>query len=341
MEVLRDSSIKIQEIYQQLVTDYQGDKDRVFKEAITALVEKKEGYRPIVLGSGDLLVKNDIHGRVQFFKAQVSLKEIDKDLYELPNGKVDVTLQGIRKMNKITCLSDTTSEKQFFQGQWIENPYVKINPKTNVSELIRAKAYAIGFTPTGNIVVSTATIVFNPHAALLQQLIQEISSNKDAGGFCSEEYFYENVWINKQHTYFFPVRNDLGLWADWEDDQISKVFARSISNEERLDRKVLSMAKRNALKSHPTLAIDIVIQGDKECHYAEPWLIGATNKLTASDIKELTEQSVEAEEKGLDGFKVGGEHIDLKIAEQSEEVVLESVGDSLEDEVNRRLGLCK
>lgn len=276
------------------------------------------------LGDGTVFVKRTPNGILRSVKGSMLLCEETGELAVIQD-KVMVTADGYNVLNKIAGLSIITPKSLTLpNGDVVVNPYPIIDPQSKTIEKVWVKKMAVGYSPIGNLVITSSTLLYDITTYFLQDLAKKIQFNKDAGKVCMRSMLTEEEQIK---GIFHPIQGELGIWADYTHKEVLKALDTYIQNKLFAERKAQTICERNVMKKHPALAVVKVLpKGERGKHHAKVTVIGFCHDFDREDLLELAQK---AENEGED-IEVNGTPV--QVIEVDGEVTSEDIVSSRDEE---------
>mgnify|MGYP001294656533 CR=1 FL=1 len=283
-------------------------------------MEDKNQKAVTKLGDGDVFIKRTSSGAVKAVKGRLKLEE-KKGHLSVIQGKAMITAAGYNQMNTIASVSIITPEKLTLpDGQMVVNPYPIIDPDSGTIDKVWVKKIGIGFSPIGNLVMTSSTLLYDIKMYFLQDLNKKIQKNKNAGKMCMEAMISED---EKKAGMFLRIQGLMGMWVNLNDSDVLKCMDTYIQNKLFAERKAQTIAERNCLKKHPALAqVYVDAAGGEYNHYGFVDVIGYNHDLTREDLLRLAQMAEQGENLGeYKGVRV--DFIDANVIDEvSEEDVM-------------------
>jgi len=287
-------------------------------------VIKKEQQKEIAqLGDGNVFIKRTASGVIKAVHALMTLKETAGHIANIA-GKNMITAQGYNELNKVASISIITPETLTLpSGNTVVNPYPIIDKESGTISKVWVKKMGIGFSPIGNIVITSSTLLYDIQMYFIQDLVKKVQYNKDAGRLCMEQMLTTE---EKKKGVFYKIEGFLGVYADFNHKEIIKAIDTFIQNKLFAERKAQTICERNVLKKHPALSTVMVkAQGPDKNKVARVHVIGFTHDLTKNDLLRLAAQAEKGKEIEYEGHAV-------QVIDGYDEISEEDVQASMEDE---------
>ncbi len=274
------------------------------------------------LGDGDVFIKRTSSGGIKAVKGRLKLEE-KKGHLSVIQGKSMITAAGYNLMNTIASVSIVTPEKLTLpDNNVVVNPYPIIDPESGTIDKVWVKKIGIGFSPIGNLVMTSSTLLYDIKMYFLQDLNKKIQKNQKAGKMCMETMLTED---EKKTGMFLRIQGLMGMWVNLNETDVLKCMDTYIQNKLFAERKAQTIAERNCLKKHPALAqVYVDAQGSEYNHYGFVDVIGYNHDLTREDLLKLSQMAEQGENLGeYKGIKV--DFIDANVIDDiTEEDVMTS-----------------
>jgi len=228
-----------------------------------------------------------------------------------------ITANGFNELNKIAGLSIITPKTLTLpNGDIVVNPFPVIDPVSKTIEKVWVKKMAVGYSPIGNMVITSSTLLYDITTYFLQDLAKKVQYNKDAGKITMGALLTEE---ERQKGTFHPIQGDLGIWVDYTHKEILKALDTFIQNKLFAERKAQTICERNVMKKHPALStVNVPAQGPEGKRAAKVTVIGFCHDFTEKELLDLAEKA-EANGESLeldDGRKVDFIDIDGNVTEE-------------------------
>lgn len=222
-----------------------------------------------------------IQGVVNLYESKGQLVEED--------GEFSITLDGINHLNRVTNINLVPpSFLTLPSGKRVGNPYIETDSVSDSINKVWAKKYAIGYSPTGNLVITGALVIFDAKMYFLHNCIEVINKNKDAGRLCCKSNISDEE-KNGNYSFFF-LAEDLGVLINNSNIEIINCIQQFSKHKKYAQRIAEGMAERNALRKHPSLSVPLQIEGTEGNHVAKVTLVGYTNNLTQLELLNAIKQ---------------------------------------------------
>ncbi|MHC1681353.1 MAG: hypothetical protein AB6733_00070 [Clostridiaceae bacterium] len=268
------------------------------------------------LGDGDVFIKRTGNGAIKSIKGRLKLEEKKGHLSFIQN-KAMITAAGYNHMNTIAAVSIITPEKLTLpDGNIVVNPYPIIDPDSGTIDKVWVKKISIGFSPIGNLVMTSSTLLYDIKMYFIQDLNKKIMNNKNAGRMCMEEMLSED---EKKTGMFLRIQGHMGMWINLQEADVLKCMETYIQNKLFAERKAQTIAERNCLKKHPALAqVYVDAQGGQYNHFGYVDVIGYNHDLTREDLLRLAQMADQGENvEEYKGVKI--DYIDANVIDEISE----------------------
>mgnify|MGYP000862939379 CR=1 FL=1 len=305
-----------------------------------------------LLGQDEVFCRMTPTGRLQSIKGAVKLEEALGDLSTI-QGRVMVGGKGFMKANRYANLTILTPKTQKLpDGKSVPNPFYIFEDETQTIRKVWIKKMAVGFSPAGVLVVSSATLLYDVNLYFIEELAKKVKHSKEAGKFTVEAALTDD---ERRTGIFRPIDGKLGVWVNLGNKDIISVIENFTQAKVFAERKADTICARLAMAKHPALSHMVTVSptgfvkaGDKDLAVAIVPVIGYIHDLTIDQLQEAAERAERGEE-----FEINGEKVevvetapttattdDVQTETDPEEIVQEEneetggapVGGSVEDE---------
>ncbi|MEN1968985.1 hypothetical protein WMZ97_13040 [Lentibacillus sp. N15] len=276
-----------------------------------------------ILGENEVFIRRSAKGNIKAVKGKVNLLESKGHLAEIQN-KVMITEAGFREMNKIAGISIITPETLTLpDGNVVVNPYPIVDPESGTISKVWVKKVGVGYSPIGNMVITSSTLLYDIQMYLIQDLAKKAQYNKDLGRLCMEQMLTDE---DKKKGAFFKIEGSMGVWVDLSHKDVIKAFDTYINNKLFAERKAQTICERNVLKKHPALSTTYVEpNGNKGNRNGKVTVIGFTTDLSKEELMHIAEQAERGKEISVDNEKV-------EVIDHMDEISEEDIAASTDDD---------
>lgn len=263
-------------------------------EEITRLRKQVESLKSerqdiAVLGDGQVFIRRREDGSIKAVTGAITLSEKKGHICEI-QGKFMITNEGYLSLNKVANVSLITPKMLILpNGSTMINPYPVLDEKLGYIKKVWVKKIAIGFSPIGNLVKTSATLLYDPFMYFIQDIIKKIKQNKSCGRICVESMLTDH---EKKTGVYFPSIGGVGVWGNLEDMDFLKCFETFNQSTLFAERKAVTICERNALRKHPALSqgyVDARSKDGDRC--VRVGVIGYMNDLTREDLERIAEEA--------------------------------------------------
>lgn len=292
------------------------------KERASQEIQALKNQNVAVLGDGEVFVKRTESGRIQSVKGAVTLSERNGEIATI-QGKTMTTAKGFNTLNQIAGLSIITPEKLTLpDGQIVVNPYPVIDSESGTISKIWVKKIAIGYSPTGNLVVTSSTLLYDINAYFIQDVMKKVQYNQGAGRVCMEQMLTDE---EKQSHIFLKIEGFLGIAANIQHKEILKAIDTFINKKQFAERNAQSICERLVMSKHPALASAAYVakQGD----FARVPVVGYVHDFNREELLDIAGQAENGDE-----IKVGDQKAEV-IESTVEATEADFVADADDEEV--------
>ena len=303
------------------------------QKQIETLMEWGKTYRDhnvVALGDGEVFIKRTEDGQLRSVKGRVDFLENKGELAVVQN-KAMITAKGYYKANQIAGISIITPEKLTLpDGNMVVNPYPIIDPESSTISKVWVKKIAIGFSPTGNLVISSATLLYDVTMYFIQDLVKRVKNNSGVGKICLEANLTDE---EKNRGGFYKIEGILGVWVDYSHKETFKAIENFIQKKLFAERNAQSICERLVFSKHPALAFSFVeYEGQEYKRKASLPVVGYINDFTRKELLEIAEKADRGEEINFNGKQV--EVIEASITASAEEIEAETDSDEFANQAD-------
>ncbi len=277
-----------------------------------------------VLGDGEVFVRRTKDGIIKSVKGRITLSEANGEIATI-SGKTMTTGKGLNVANQITSLSIITPEKMTLpEGQVVVNPFPIIDPESQTIRKFWVKKMAVGYGPTGNLVLTSATLLYDINMYFIQDLLKKITYNKGAGRVCFEQMLTDE---EKKTGIFYKIDGGMGVWADVDHKEILKAVDTFVNKKQFAERNAQTIAERLVMVKHPALSHIAYVdaQGAEKRKTANVMLVGYVTDMDQGQLLELAQKAEKGEEVKVDGKPV-------EIIETTAEATYDEMNAHVDDE---------
>lgn len=244
-----------------------------------------------VLGDGEVFVKRVNGGHIRSVKGAVTLSERNGEIATI-QGKTMTTAKGFNTLNQIAGLSIVTPEKLTLpDGQIVVNPYPIIDSESGTISKVWVKKIAIGYSPTGNLVITSSTLLYDIKMYFIQDLVKKVNYSKDAGRICMEQMLTEE---EKQNSIFLKIDGFLGVAANIQHKDVLKAIDTYINKKQFAERNAQSICERLVMSKHPALASAAYVA--KQGEIAKVPVVGYVHDFNREELLDIADKTERGEE---------------------------------------------
>ncbi|MDW0113808.1 hypothetical protein QT711_11475 [Sporosarcina saromensis] len=275
------------------------------------------------LGDGEVFVKKTDNGRIRSVKGAVTLSERNGEIATI-QGKTMTTAKGFNTLNQIAGLSIITPEKLTLpDGQIVVNPYPIIDPESGTISKVWVKKIAIGYSPTGNLVITSSTLLYDIKMYFIQDVMKKVTYNQGAGRVCMESMLTEE---EKQTCIFLKIEGLLGVAANIQHKDVLKAIDTYINKKQFAERNAQSICERLVMSKHPALASAAYVT--KQGEVAKVPVVGYVHDFNREELLDIAEAAERGEEVVFQGQKadvieatVEASEADIQVDADDEEII--------------------
>ncbi len=189
------------------------------------------------------------------YKGQVTWGEAILD-----PGRAGITYSGLLKLNSVAGCAVGQPPTVNVDGETKTNPYVQrvTRPNGRLGDIIRVviNVAVVGPAPaTGNPVVVNYTLDYDPGKDFAHMLATVGEKYPECCYLAPEPEELSHGWS------WHPIYGEIGFLFDLRSPEIFKSYTKFIKMQSDAVKKAQTVARRNAMKAHPALAIHDVVIG--------------------------------------------------------------------------------
>lgn len=215
------------------------------------------------------LVKQSEKGFIRCIEHEVELSYRANHFWKLETKKKNaqnewvvesaykLTAEGYEYLNKFAGLKVVNEPTFELNGQTFTNPAILLD-ETNRKQAVYYKLTLYGYGPDGTLSFSPVLIHYNATDELISSIISKIQYNDKMGQMIAKDDFPE---YKKEHKYsmFFPTDQIgdmvLGIAVDVSHPEFLKLRGVHQEKINNLEKKIQTVAKRNAYRKHSATAV--------------------------------------------------------------------------------------
>jgi len=274
------------------------------------------------LGDGQVFVKRSQGGIIRAIKGQVLLEERNGEIATI-QGKTMVTSKGFAKANQLAGLSIITPDRMLSgEGKFITNPYPILDEQSQTVTKILVKKMAVGYSPIGNLVISTATLMYDIKMYFVQDLVNKVHSNKAAGRISMFNSITEE---DRKKGDFFRIEGDLGVFVDFSNPDILQALKTFMQKKTFGERNAQSICERLVFSKHPALAHIAYVNpsGQDKNQTAKVTIFGYVFEVSKEELDHIKNAAEKGEEISVKGREIQTVDVGV-VSATSEEMVVET-----------------
>jgi hypothetical protein len=287
---------------------------------VESQLEAVKKHNVAVLGDGEVFIKRTQGGVIRSVKGAPTLREANGE-FAVIQGKAMTTSKGFNSLNQIAGLSIITPQNLTLpDGQTVVNPYPVIDHESGTITKVWVKKIAIGYSPIGNLVITSATLLYDIRMYFIQDVMKKVQYNAGSGRVCLEQMLTDE---EKQKGIFLKIDGGLGVWADFSHKEILKALDTFINKKQFAERNAQSICERLVMSKHPALAHAAYVEpkGADKQKLARVPVVGYVHEFTKDQLMDIAEQAENGEEIEVDGKKA--EIIETLVEATEEDMVVD------------------
>jgi len=225
---------------------------KLSKKALIQSVLDIQKDRMAVLGEGECFIRKTPSGFAQSVKVNVELHESKKHIYSL-GKKWCISVDGYDKLNQVAALTLRSPSIIKIGGSDQGNPHFDLDASGGV-RVVTVRRIIIGSAPSGSLVVVERLLRLDLNLYFLEDLQRKVKNRAGAGGYGTETIKPASMTGLSSTLVPFNVGPAI-LWVDMAHPDIQEAFSEHIKRCKFSDRIATRICERNALASHPSIAI--------------------------------------------------------------------------------------
>lgn len=256
----------------------------------------KKGFVIITGTTGQILsIKKTEDGFLKAVRIKVKLSQQEGHFYN-QQGKWQITADGFKYLCKHAGVIEKRVPTINVAGKTYSNPYFEFDQNRKKSK-VYARSAVVGRDAAGNYQVSEATILYDIMDTFINDLLKKVKNSNSAGMVVPNRQV--NRILDQDDKMFwqdYPIDEYSSLIVNLENPEIRKCLSTYQNNKDMSDRKVQTMAFRNAAKKHPAIAQQNVVPytGGDGFMYADVNIIKWLDTVSAEE-QEVVDEYLESD----------------------------------------------
>lgn len=202
------------------------------------------------------IIRIDDKGAVKSIIKRVWLSENEGHMYTAKNGKWTITGEGYRHLNRYANLFEIKKEKIVINNQEISNPYILFDAKGKKSKMIETVAVG-GRSPSGEFHITEATIIMDVNESFVKAILYKLKEDSAVGKMVP------TCMLDGEKGAIYPIDENVSVVLDLSSKKAFDLYIKQLNDIEFADRKVHTLAWRNAIKAHPAIGKSILVPTQK------------------------------------------------------------------------------
>lgn len=280
--------------------------------AMASAIKALHNQDVAAIGNHEAFVRRSPHnGQLRQVMRPVRLSLRDGTLYNF-KGTTKLTYEGFCRINAVVGAHVGLSRTVYVGGEEHVNPYVeRMEGKGGRLGDIRRVVVAvmvIGPSPdTGNVVAVNYLLDYDP-AKDLQHMLATLAEKHPADCFLIPEQFFEP----ERGWHWVPAAGGVGYAHNLTAPEVCKTYQKYINIVQNAAKKAQTVARRNAMRSHPAFA-----QHSVEIMSANDWAVRVPVVGWAVE-GEAQQQWADVADRMAKGQAIDVDHIDIDTEDVSE-----------------------
>jgi hypothetical protein len=239
------------------------------------------------LGDGEVFIRRTPAGVLRSVRGVVILSEDRGHIAGIGDNRLMYTQEAYEEANKIASISIITPPKLTLNtGEIVVNPYPILDRDSGTIAKVWVKKMAIGYSPIGNLVITSATLLYDTLAYFIQDLAKKIEKHKGSGKVCMKSMLTDDELKN---GVFHALQGELGVWADYNHPEILKALGTFIQKKLFAERLAQTICERLVYSKHPALVL-----GKPTAKVMKVPIIGFCHEHSQDELIELANKAAEA-----------------------------------------------
>lgn len=226
---------------------------------LPAIIENQP--KEIMIFDNKGIIKSTKDGLIRGIEVTVELSLRRKEFYGFEVGTKDnkkneykITAEGYDRLYQAAALE--TAQEPTFNMNGIEytNPHITFDEKGRKRN-VTTRQTIVGRDANGKIQFSSALIIYDAEGLLMTSLMTKIKYDKDEsfGFYCDREEFEEYKQKNRR-VKFYEIDDDFGICVKTNSYNFKNLIATERDMRDTIERKAVTIARRNAIRRHPAVA---------------------------------------------------------------------------------------
>lgn len=221
----------------------------------------KEQPKEIMIFDNKGIIKSTKDGLIRGIEVNVELSLRKKEFYGFEVGKKNdskkeykITAEGYDRIYQAAAL-ETLQEPTFnMNGIEYTNPHITFDEKGRKRN-VTTRQTIVGRDANGKIQFSSALIIYDAEGLLMTSLMTKIKWDKDEsfGFYCDRDEFEDYKQQNRR-TKFYEIDDDFGICVKTDSYDFKNLIATERDMRDTIERKAVTIARRNAIRRHPAVA---------------------------------------------------------------------------------------
>jgi hypothetical protein len=174
-----------------------------------------------------------------------------------PNGDVTkhiMQAEGFEYLNKFANLQVVKEDHFKLNGIEYTNPHVEIDASGKKAK-VYCKRTLMGPDNNGTIQFSSALVVHDTKDALITSILTKVKKLGDTFGFLTTIDGYQEERKKNASLVYYPIDDIMGVALNLKHTDAIGLYANYQNSKENIEKKVETVAKRNAFRKHPATSM--------------------------------------------------------------------------------------
>ena len=222
----------------------------------------KEQPKEVMIFGNKGIIKSTKDGLIKGIEVNVELSIRRKEIYGLSVGSGEnkkteykITAEGFEKLYQAAALDTIPEQKFIMNGQEYTNPHIEFDDKRRKNKVITRQT-VVGRDANGKVQYSSAFIIYDAGGLLLTTLMNKLKWDKkgELGFYCDREEYEEYKKTKEHRCRFYEIDEEFGMCIFTDTYEFKVAISTERDMRDTIERKAVTVARRNAIRRHPAIA---------------------------------------------------------------------------------------